>query len=580
MHEKHAGHLSLLIVTESGTSTVMLPARGAVVLGRGQEADVRVDDAQLSRRHLLVTLGASPTVRDLGSMNGTRLGERRLPANEDVPIALGDTVVLGAAVITLQSTATSVRPRRIWAHGYFEARIEEECARADRNGQPFAVMRVRVNEGAAKDGNEPLANVLGDVLRPSDIVAVYAPGELEVLLVDTTPADAEAIARRVESRFFQGGIAVETGIAHWKRDGRTPEALIAHAGAFANSRPTPPGDSATAPLRVGAMQRLQPLIDRIASGIINVLIVGETGVGKEVTARAIHERSPRASKRLMAINCAALPEALLESELFGHERGAFTGALQAKVGLLEAAEGGTVFLDEAGEMPLAFQAKLLRVLDQREVFRVGSVTPRTIDVRFIAATNRDLAGEIARGTFRQDLYFRLNGILLAIPPLRERVEEIMPLARTFVSKACRQGGRAREPKISGQAASLLEGYEWPGNVRELRNVLERAVLLCSGDEIRLEHLPGEKMVPVLPARPSMPPMSSRDGDAFEFNEPPTQTSLRTALPAHGADDRERVLAALEECAGNQTHAAKLLGVSRGTLIARIKEYDIPRPRKR
>jgi two-component system response regulator AtoC len=578
MLDAPAEHLSLLIVTDATTSTVSLPVRGQIVVGRGAETDVRVDDPQLSRRHAILFLGDQTTLRDLGSLNGTSVGGRRLRAREEVPLALGDTIAIGGSVLTLQSMATSARPRRVWAHGYFEARLEEECARADRSDVSFAVMRIRVIGGGT---TEALASILTSCLRPSDIVAEYAPQELEVLLVETSSADSEVIGRRIEDHFNGGGLPVQIGTAVWKRDGRTPEALIAHAGAIGDAQ-GPEDVFATEPLRLGAMRRLQPLIERVAAGVINVLIVGETGVGKEVVARAIHEQSPRAKARLVAINCAALSEALLESELFGHERGAFTGALQAKVGLLEAAEGGTVFLDEAGEMPPAFQAKLLRVLDQREVFRVGSIAPRPIDVRFIAATNRDLVGEIARGRFRQDLFFRLNGITLAIPPLRERVEEIVPLARLFAAKAARQAGRTQEPRISEDALARLRAYEWPGNVRELRNVMDRAVLLSIGDEIRAEHLPGEKMVPLLPARPSRIPPRSAEGDQFSHMDLPTASrqALPDKPPPAALPERDRILAALEECGGNQTHAARLLGISRGTLIARIQQYEIRRPRKR
>ncbi len=577
MVDAPAGHLSLLIVTDTTTQTVSLPARGEIVVGRGAEADVRVDDPQLSRRHAVLLLGSATMLRDLGSLNGTSIGGRRLRKNEEVPLALGDTIAIGGSVLTLQSMATSARPRRVWAHGYFEARLEEECARADRSDVSFAIMRVRIIGGGT---TEALANVLASCLRPSDIVAEYAPHELEVLLVETSASDAEMIGRRIEDRFNDGGLPVHIGIAAWKRDGRTPEALIAHA-ATVDEAESPVDSFATEPLRLGAMRRLQPLIERVAAGVINVLIVGETGVGKEVIARTIHEQSPRAKARLVAINCAALSESLLESELFGHERGAFTGAVQAKTGLLEAAGGGTVFLDEAGEMPLAFQAKLLRVLDQREVFRVGSTAPRPIDVRFIAATNRDLVGEIARGRFRQDLFFRLNGITLAIPPLRERVEEIVPLARLFVAKAARQAARVPAPRISEEALVLLKSYAWPGNVRELRNVIDRAVLLCTGDEIRAEHLPGEKMGTLLPARPSLLPAQS--DDEFAHADVPTSRIVLpegTSGPSATSLERDRVLAALDECAGNQTHAARLLGISRGTLIARIQQYEIRRPRKR
>jgi len=239
------------------------------------------------------------------------------------------------------------------------------------------------------------------------------------------------------------------------------------------------------------------------------------------------------------------------------------------------------------------------VLDQREVFRVGSVTPRPIDVRFIAATNRDLAGEIARGRFRQDLFFRLNGIMVAVPPLRERVEEIVPLARMFVTKAARHARRGSEPRVSNEALAQLRAYSWPGNVRELRNVMERAVLLCAGDEIRPEHLPGEKMMLLLPARPSNapPPLVSSDADDLEDtkvrplspgvsraearNGPALPGRDSQSKPTPGAiSERDRIRMALDECGGNQTHAARLLGISRGTLIARIQQHEIPRPRKR
>jgi two-component system response regulator AtoC len=568
-----AGHLSLLIVTDGGTRTVPLPERGEVVVGRGREADVRVDDAQLSRRHVAIAAGNPPMLRDLGSLNGTSVGGRKLRANEALSLSLGDTIAIGGSVLTLQSMATSSRPRRVWSHGYFEARLEEECSRADESGAGFAVVRVRfVGRAPAED----LTNLLVSCLRPSDVVAEYAPRELEVLLVGSDPADADATARRVEDTFNRRGHALHIGVAVFRRDGRAPETLIG-AASPAGQEVASHTDARTIPLRVGALERLGPLIDRVASGVINVLIVGETGVGKEVLARMVHERSPRARSRLVAINCAALPEALLESELFGHERGAFTGAVQSRPGLLETASGGTVFLDEAGEMPLAVQAKLLRVLDQREVTRLGSTEARPLDVRFIAATNRDLAAEIARGRLRQDLYFRLNGITLAIPPLRERVEEIEPLARSFVVAAARQSQRARAPRVSNEAIALLERYEWPGNVRELRNVMERAVLLCTGDTIGPEHLPGEKIVPMVSGPASLPP-AGPDAPRFVESEPDTVTQGPGALEA--ATERARIVGALEECGGNQTHAARLLGMARGTLIARMDQYEIRRPRKR
>jgi transcriptional regulator with PAS, ATPase and Fis domain len=304
------------------------------------------------------------------------------------------------------------------------------------------------------------------------------------------------------------------------------------------------------------MQRVQALADRAAAGEINVLILGETGVGKEVLARAIHAASARATKPMVSINCAALSESLLESELFGHEKGAFTGAVQAKAGLFETAPGGTVFLDEIGELPLTAQPRLLRAIETRQVFRIGGVRPREIDVRFIVATNRELETDVSLGTFRRDLFFRVNGMTLTIPPLRERPRDIPILARAFVAQLT----RGRAPEISEAAMAALLAHGWPGNVRELRNVIERALLLCDGPLLLPEHLPP----PV--------PYAAAEGDP---SEPPPVPRL----PDSKDDERTRVLAALAACGGNQSRAARQLGISRKVLIARLDRYGVARPRK-
>jgi two-component system response regulator AtoC len=308
-----------------------------------------------------------------------------------------------------------------------------------------------------------------------------------------------------------------------------------------------------------AMQRVHALAERAAAGTINVLITGETGVGKELLAEAVHRASPRREGPYVCLNCAALSETLLESELFGHERGAFTGAVQAKPGLLETAASGTLFLDEVGELPLATQAKLLRVIETREVTRLGSVRPRRIDVRFIAATNRDLEAEIKRGAFRADLYFRFNGITLNIPPLRARVGEIRHLAETFARQICRDLGRS-VPIVPSAIIALLESYAWPGNIRELKNMVERAVLLCVGSVIGEEHLPLDKL------RPS----SESNGPAL----PRLETEEITA-----PTEREQIMTALAACAGNQSRAARLLGISRRTFVSKLDTYQLPRPKK-
>jgi transcriptional regulator with PAS, ATPase and Fis domain len=300
--------------------------------------------------------------------------------------------------------------------------------------------------------------------------------------------------------------------------------------------------------RAGTMQRLRDVAERVARSDISVLLAGETGVGKEVFAKRIHDLSARSARPFVPLNCGALSEQLLESELFGHEAGAFTGAKSTKPGLLETAEGGTVFLDEVGEMPLSAQVKLLRVLEDRKVLRVGGLQARPLDVRFVSATNRDLRKEVAAGRFREDLYYRLNGITLAIPPLRERVAEIPGLAAQFIREAAGRAGM-EPPSLSQEALSRLESHSWPGNIRELRNVIERAVVLRADGPIEPEHL---------------------------FSDPSRE--LLQSDPDQ-MDERTRILHALQQCAGNQTRAAKLLGISRKTLGVKMDAFGIARPQK-
>ncbi len=322
-----------------------------------------------------------------------------------------------------------------------------------------------------------------------------------------------------------------------------------------------------------AIKEIHRVVDLVAKGDLSVLLLGETGVGKEVIADLLHRRSPRANASYVRVNCAALPEALLESELFGYERGAFTGAMQAKPGLLETADGGTVFLDEIGEMPITMQAKLLAVLENREVTRVGGLKARPIDVRFLAATNRDLSAK--GGTFRQDLYFRLNGISITIPPLRARPREIAPLAREFVAVACRDAKR-EILAIGDDAMARLEKHEWPGNVRELRNVMRRAVTLCDKDTIGAAHLPAEVGTSVPEQdRPTIAPTLP-----LEPVESGAKGGLRdVARRAVESIERQRIAEVMERCAGNQTRAAKMLGISRRTLVTRLDEYGFVRPLK-
>ncbi len=327
-----------------------------------------------------------------------------------------------------------------------------------------------------------------------------------------------------------------------------------------------------------AMARIHKLGRRIARSQINVLLLGETGVGKEVMARAIHRQSPRIHGPFVGINCAAVSDSLFESELFGYEKGAFTGATQAKPGLIETAHRGTVFLDEVGEMPLSTQAKLLRVLETRQVMRVGGLKPRDVDVRFVAATNQNLEHDVETGQFREDLYYRLNGISLVIPPLRERGSELPGLAQHFIGEAARDAGMPDSPVLSSEAENWMDQYGWPGNIRELRNAVNRAVILASDGIIQPEHLQPETYQPRTgrgSGRANTPPPPSPSVEATS----PDEDGPPLALSEEDAKERQRIIDALAACGGNQTRAAKMLGIARRTLTSRLDRLVIPRPRK-
>jgi two-component system, NtrC family, response regulator AtoC len=445
--------------------TFDLPTSGEVIIGRGENCAVCIDDPSVSRQHALLRVGERLEIEDLSGANGIFIREKARP---------------GAGSETLN-------------------------------------MRQLVRRKADLAVGERI------LLGTASLVVRHAPiGEV---------LDLQAAGR------------TNAGVA----------------------------------LRDPAMRALYEQAMRAARAPISVLLLGETGVGKEVLARAIHAQSPRAEGPFMGINCAALAESLLEGELFGSEKGAFTGAVTARAGLFEAANGGTVFLDEVGDLPLATQGKLLRVLEERVVTRLGSTRARPIDVRFVAATNRDVEGDSRTGRFRSDLYFRLAGISLAIPPLRERPTEVQLLAKTFVVAASRALDRDPPLAVAPQVLDLLCRYRWPGNVRELRNVIDRAAVLCAGETILPEHLPPSLLdvasppsgAPA-PERPAPSPMGARpvpDGGGGDLPD-----EIKTL-------ERARITAALERCSGNQSRAAELLGISRRTLVSRLAEFGLPRPRK-
>jgi DNA-binding NtrC family response regulator len=558
--------LQLVVLGGAAVASHLLDA-GTVTIGRSSRSEVYVDDASVSRHHAALHIGEQLKIEDLGSANGTMVAGEKVPPNRPVSVRLGELIQVGNVHLLLQERTAPVRPRRLWSHDYFEARVEDECLRAEGTGGGFLVLRIIIHSGieggtpvsdggtsATGGGKSALAiqHCLVDFLRRSDVISSYGPSEYDVLLCNTPAERADDIGQRIIATLRQQNIKSRIRTACYPRDGRTAHALIAHLAS-----PEPRAAPGSAIVVEPVMRSLHAMADRIAASDLGILLLGETGVGKEIFAETIHRASGRAG-RFVAVNCAALADDLLCSELFGHEKGAFTSAVTGKEGLLETAHNGTVLLDEVGDMPLATQAKLLRVIEERKLRRVGGVTLRRIDVRFVAATNRDLEADVERGAFRRDLYFRLNGVAIVIPPLRERPLEIEPLALSFAERAARHAGHPA-PDFAPETLRLLGGYSWPGNIRELRNVVERAVALCRASAIQPEHLPTDRM---------------RETIVTRGRPAPAGVDARRA-----PDERERIKAALARADGNQTVAARLLNMSRRTLINRLDEFGLPRPRK-
>jgi DNA-binding NtrC family response regulator len=318
-----------------------------------------------------------------------------------------------------------------------------------------------------------------------------------------------------------------------------------------------------------AMKEAVRLIERVAPSEASVLITGESGTGKELVAHAIHRLSTRSDASFIDINCAAFQESLLESELFGYEAGAFSGAKARKLGLIELADGGTLFLDEVTELPAQLQAKLLRAIETRTFFRVGGVRKVEVNVRIVAATNRNLDTVVADGVFRSDLLYRVNGFQINLAPLRERPEDIEPLSQHMLKQV---RGMANPPELSAEALHALRSYGWPGNVRQLKNCLERAVLLSNNGRITLSELPPEVIRPAA-APVSLPSISSQPTIVEDFVQlaPSVPTSLREV-------ERQQILAALEQTGWHRGKTAEVLGISPSTLYRRLRDYDLERRR--
>lgn len=614
-------------VTSHGTGNLFsLPVVGVVTAGSAPHCDIRVDGVEAvhlrfdTASHLMEVIGP-----------GVRFGDEEIAPGGRWPVEPGEVVTVGETRL-VYITWRQVSTRVVSSHEYFEQRAAEECIRAGRRKSFFSVVNVRLRSTLPSGEIE---SAIASSIRLTDVLSLYVPGIYELLLFDTDADGAAMVVSRIQRVLEQLEVRAVAGAAHFPHDGRSVDELTEAAAlaAVGGSGHDPCEDPTFDVTVMGS----DDLIGRVSKSELNVLLLGETGSGKEVLAARVHRLSRRASEPFLKLNCAAFTETLLESELFGHEKGSFTGAHALKQGLLETADGGTVFLDEIGELPLTMQSKLLRVLEERMVLRVGGLKARAINVRFVAATNRDLELEVEKGRFRADLYFRLDGATLVVPPLRERMTEFEAIASELLKDASAKTGRAQPPRLSENALNVLKKYHWPGNIRELRNVLERAVMLTEGNEIHRQHLPLEKLngrfasmrvlhaptrvfdltvdeaqraesdrrggtitspsispVPPSAQTPDTPPAQPVQTFSDEFTSTPgssfsepsrrrrglgllASSQDRAVLEAH---ERKTIEDTLTACAGNQSRAAELLGISRRTLIKRIAAYGIARPRKR
>jgi DNA-binding NtrC family response regulator len=466
-----------LIVYGRSTATAVTLAPGeSLVIGRSRPADVAIGEPSVSRTHARVTArDDGVAVEDLGSLNGTTINGTPV---DSARATFGDVLLLGDVRVGLHALADGARRLAGFvAHDEIVARLDEEVARARQFGRTvsLALLRARghVDEVA-------LSTLRG--LRRVDRAGLYSERVLELLLPEVDRGEVDARMTELCAAYPE----LRTAVVSFPADGSSADELVSLANEALRGEG---GGARGGPLVLSDnMRALYATVDRAARATLPALVTGETGSGKELVARALHERGARRQQPFVVVNCAALPSELVESTLFGHEKGAFTGADARREGVFEAADSGTVFLDEIGELPAAAQAALLRVLETGRLSRVGGSAELETDVRVVAATHRDLEEMVDSGSFRQDLLYRLNALTVHVPPLRERPEEIEPLARRFLQDAAGDDADvARE--LSDATLTLLRGHSWPGNVRELKNAMERAAVIASGATVEPDDLP-------------------------------------------------------------------------------------------
>jgi DNA-binding NtrC family response regulator len=648
--------IALIVYHTDGAEMVMLLPDLPVTVGREAPSDVRIADPTLSREHARFALvDGRILVTDLDSTNGTSIHGKRIGEAE---IKLGDEVLLGSLLASVQALGPQENNLGLESDERFRMRLDEEVVRAHYGRSRFAVLMVRATTAPLSGERESWSSLPGmrgpsptqpelgtaaypdthvgrwspavrSALRPVDRIALYSRDALQIMMPDVLDNVALDVARAITVRRREGEPLLLVGMAMYPDAATEAEKLIELArGALSMAGTDEPVQVAKAALWLAGdpparhpsiapapegepaivagpvMRDLLETVRRLAASRIPVILQGETGVGKEVLARLIHESGQRKDRPMVCVNCGAIPPSLVESTLFGHERGAFTGATHQQKGVFEEADGGTVFLDEIGELPLAAQAALLRVLETKKITRVGSTREIAADVRIIAATHRDLDAMCREGTFRDDLYYRMNTMMLTIPPLRDRTDEIEPLSLRFLRQA-NEASHGRVRAIDPRALARLKDYSWPGNVRELRNAIERAVVIARSETIQEHDLPARVRSADGPASRRRPPTMHVDPDEATvrlgitdsarrlsrstpvYERPPSRpSSLPPSQPPTPSDgfgdlkmklqryESQLILDALRSVRWNQTEAARLLGMPLRTLVHKIKAFDI------
>ncbi len=597
--------LALSIFHPDGLQVAVLSPGVPVIVGRSAPADIRIADRSLSRAHCRFVLGVDDRVivTDLRSTNGSWVVGSAI---ETAELQAGSEVLLGRVVVRVHALGPDEGPAGIGDEAGFRAALEDAITSAKKADQKLSVLFVRSSLHLPAEDTHTVAP--GDVcrwahraqtlLKPGDRIARARRDAVVIFLLGRNSADAHAEMLPILRGAAPHEPSLLIGIASFPETSIVADKLLDQARQSSDmadlsnpihiARHSPFRSDATNAgsgpvLASEIMRKTIALVDRAAAARVPVVLHGETGTGKEVLARYLHEQSQRRDRPMVSINCAAIPSQLVESTLFGHERGAFTGALSAQKGVFEAADGGTVFLDEVGELSLSAQAALLRVLETQRLTRVGSTREISVDIRVVAATHRDLATMAHQGQFRPDLYYRLATMVITVPPLRQRREDIPALVARFLSER-EKAGTFPAPTIRPEALALLMDCPFPGNVRELRNAIERALVVSQNGIIEPLDLPEHLREKPAQTPEVRAPLESQNNEIAFATLPPqadlsktgADVDLRSEMMVH---ERKLLTEMLVACDWNKTKAAQRLGLPIRTLTYKMTALGIQRPER-